>query len=51
MSYLVNNIDNQKPNKELEESLKELEYIENHLDEYKKYDNVDELLKDILNNK
>ena len=32
---------------ELESVAKELEYIENHLDEYKSYDNVIELFNDL----
>ncbi len=33
---------------ELEESAKELVYMENHLDEYKSYDNMKDLKKDLL---
>ena len=32
---------------ELESVAKELEYIENHVDEYKSYDNVIELFNDL----
>ena len=32
---------------ELESVAKELEYMENHLDEYKNYDNVNELFNDL----
>ena len=36
-------------NKELDSASKELEYMENHLDEYKSYNNVNELFKDLDN--
>lgn len=39
----------QKPSKEFAEALKELDYIENHLEEYKVYHDVDKLFEDILN--
>ena len=39
---------NAKPSKQLQEALEELEYMEKHLDEYKKYDNWKELRKDLL---
>ena len=32
---------------ELENVAKELEYMENHLDEYKSYDNVNELFNEL----
>ena len=35
--------------KELEDSAKELAYMEKHLDEYKSYDNVNDLKKALLN--
>lgn len=38
----------QQPSKELEEALKELDYIEKHPSEYKVYKNVDKMLGDIL---
>ena len=33
---------------ELDEALKELEYMEKHLDEYEKYDNWQDLEKSLL---
>ena len=33
--------------KELNSASKELEYMENHLDEYKSYDNVNELFNEL----
>ena len=41
-------ITNVKPSKQLQEALDELEYMEKHLDEYKKYDNWKELREDLL---
>ena len=41
-------ITNVKPSKQLQEALDELEYMEKHLDEYKKYTNREELEKDLL---
>ncbi len=39
----------QKPSKELIEALKELDYMEEHPEEYKVYHNVDKLFGDIIN--
>ncbi len=39
----------QQPSKELTNALKELDYMETHLDEYKTYHDVDAMFKDILN--
>lgn len=39
----------QLPSKEFTEALKELDYMENHLEEYKVYHDVDKMFKDILN--
>ena len=39
---------NQKPSKELKEALKEADYMEKHPDKYKSYNNVDKMMKDIL---
>lgn len=39
----------QQPSKEFSEALKELDYMEKHLDEYKVYHNVDKMFEDILN--
>ena len=36
--------------KELEDSAKELDYMEKHLDEYKSFDNIKNLKNDLLNN-
>ena len=36
--------------KELEDSAKELDYMEKHLDEYKSFDNIKDLKNDLLNN-
>ena len=36
-------------NKEIEKAANELKYMENHLDEYKSYDNVNDLFKDLDN--
>lgn len=41
----------QLPSKELSESLKELDYMEKHPEEYKVYHDVDEMFEDILNEK
>jgi len=38
----------QQPTKEFSESLQELDYMETHPEEYKKYNNVDEMYEDIL---
>jgi DNA-damage-inducible protein J len=38
----------QKPSKELIEALKELDYMEEHPEEYKVYHNVDKMFEDIL---
>lgn len=37
----------QKPSKELDSALKELDYMEKHLDEYKTYHSVEELMEDL----
>lgn len=37
-----------KPTKELSEAIEELKYIESHLDEYKKYNDVDKMFDEIL---
>ena len=37
-----------KPSKELLDALKELDYMESHPNEYKSYNNLDELKKDLL---
>ena len=37
-----------KPSKEFAEALQELDYIEEHPEEYKSYHNVDEMFEDIL---
>ena len=37
-----------KPSKELLETLKELDYMEKHPEEYKVYHNVDKMFEDIL---
>ena len=39
----------QQPTKEFSEALNELEYMENHPEEYKVYHNVDKMFEDILN--
>lgn len=39
----------QQPSKELTEALKELDYMENHPEEYKVYHDVDKMFEDILN--
>ena len=39
----------QQPTKEFVEALKELDYMENHPEEYKVYHNVDKMFEDILN--
>ncbi len=39
----------QQPTKEFVDALKELDYIENHAEEYKVYHNVDKMFEDILN--
>ena len=36
--------------KELEDSAKELDYMEKHSDEYKSFDNIKDLKNDLLNN-
>lgn len=38
-----------QPSKEFSEALKELDYMENHPEEYKVYHNVDKMFEDILN--
>lgn len=38
-----------KPSKEFREALKELDYMEQHPNEYKVYHDVDEMFEDILN--
>ena len=38
----------QQPSRELKEALKELEYMEQHPEEYKTYHDVDRMFKDIL---
>lgn len=39
----------QEPSKEFAESLKEIDYMEKHPEEYKVYHNVDKMFEDILN--
>ena len=38
----------QKPSREFAEALKELDYMETHPEEYKKYHDVDKMFEDIL---
>lgn len=38
----------EKPTKELKEALNELDYMEKHPEEYKTYNNVDKMFKEIL---
>lgn len=40
-----------QPTQELKEALEELDYMEKHPEEYKKYRDVDKMFKDILENK
>lgn len=40
----------QKSTRELKEALNELDYMENHLEEYKVYNDVDKMFEDILKN-
>ena len=40
-----------QPSKELESALKELDYMENHPEEYKVYYDVDKMFEDILDEK
>ncbi len=39
---------NSKPNKDMLEALKELEYAKNHPDEYKGYHNINSFVEDML---
>ena len=37
-----------EPSKELKEALEELDYMEKHPEEYKSYTNLEDLMKDLL---
>ena len=38
----------EEPSKELKEALEELDYMEKHPEEYKSYTNLEDLMKDLL---
>ena len=41
----------QYPSKDFSEALRELDYVEEHPEEYKAYHDIDKMFKDILNDK
>ena len=48
MSDLTSTIDANVPTREFIDALKELDYMESHLEEYKVYHDIDKMFEDIL---